>query len=273
MNELDIINGRLVLEEKTPCVLAAGGEKKFTNAAVWQGYITHFLNREVRGRLLPQTDYATKRPIALVWPEGDPPPQPFLEIYFNQRLPNYPGSFFGHAAINVNGRIFNFARKLNENEELDYGEYFYRPALGEFSPGANGKYDLSNPDEPRYDKFGRRFMRQILVLRITNVRDTAFLLDYFRKSLATIQNQNAGRTDVDVNQYFRAFSNNCVTMLYNGLSRWGINRLNRRLPWNFFLSCRREFSKLAAARRWQVSVRKLPQLKVPEAPFSAQSAA
>ena len=37
-------------------------------------------------------------------------------------------------AVNVNGAIFNFSHKINENEVMRNEEYFFRPALGEFAP-------------------------------------------------------------------------------------------------------------------------------------------
>ncbi|MCL5435583.1 MAG: hypothetical protein M1275_00690 [Patescibacteria group bacterium] len=268
MNHGEIAAGRLVSEEGKKFLRTDRGEKKFTEAAIWDGYFIHFNNRRVLGRTLPQIDYASGRPLALLWPEPDVPPEPFLEIYYNERLPNYPGSLFGHGAINVNGRIFNFAHKLNENEELTWEEYFFRPALGEFAPGPNGKYDISDPQRPYYDKFGRRFMRAVWKLRITGISNAAWLLEHFRARLKKIKTQILKPQFPDINRYFNLFSHNCITELHAGLTAWGLKNLNRWFPLDFFFSSKREFSKLAQKQNLQILVEKLPQLKVPEAPFS-----
>jgi hypothetical protein len=268
MTNNETIAGRLISKAGETYILTQNGEKKFTQAAIWHGYLQHFQNQRVLGRLLPQTDYETGRPIALLWPETKKESELFLEIYFNERLPNYLGSIFGHSAININGQIFNFAHKLNENEVLTWEEYFFRPAMGEFAPGPNGKYDISNPHRPYYDKFGRRFMRTVVSLRVTGIKNTSFLLKYFHASMKKIKTQTVKAHAPDINHYFNLAFYNCVTELHAGLTAWGLKNLHNRFPLDFFLSCKQELTKLAAKQRWRISVAKLPQFKVPEAPWS-----
>lgn len=261
----DIIEGVLLKTEQGCGVRTEDGETFFTQDHIWSGYIKHFQNQKVYARALPQTDYKTGRPIVFLWPNELLPQTPYVEIYFNEPLAAYLGSFFGHAAVNVNGRAFNFARKKNENEELAREEYFYRPARGEFAPAPKGGYDISDAKHPYYDKFGRRFMRKVYVLRITGLQtaDTDRLAGYYRQALTRIleRSKNSG----DENPDFRMFSNNCVAELQKGLSGWGLPPVHRWIPKTFFEDCAREFYRLAPKRGWTISVQALPQLIVPEA--------
>ena len=87
-------------------------KKIFENEKIWDGYVKHWENTAVIARRLTQLDYEDGSPIIIMWPDEPIPDKPFVQIYYNERLVKYFDSTLGHLAINVNGKIFNFAKKI-----------------------------------------------------------------------------------------------------------------------------------------------------------------
>ncbi|MBI4054398.1 MAG: hypothetical protein HY397_03670 [Candidatus Doudnabacteria bacterium] len=244
------------------------GQKHLLDCKIWSGYLKHWIGKAVQARILREKDYESGKPLALLWPQKKPREESgknFLELYFLERLAKYWGSLFGHSAINLNGRVFNFAHKLNENEEMSEEEFFYRPALGEFAPNLHGKYDTSDPEKPHYDKFGRVFMRTIHAFRIEGW-ETSALIAYYREMLAQIKN----RGDIRKDEYrdFNPITQNCVTIIRDGLRSTVLKQVKGILPKDFFASCVLEFLKLKKQRPITISFSTIPQILVPEAPKS-----
>ncbi|MDP2932847.1 MAG: hypothetical protein Q8N81_01830 [bacterium] len=264
---MDIKKGKLQLENNVAYLLTQEGVKCFETEKIWSGYLSHFLGKTVFARKLLQLDYDTGRPIILLWPAEIRPDHPSFELYYNERLPRYFGSLFGHIAINIKGTVFNFARMINEYEMLTEEEYFYRPALGEFGPGNKGRYNVSDPQKPHYDKFGRRFMRTVHALRVEGI-DAEKLLLIFRQIFGERQKYFAAHPDLINDPRFNFFSNSCVTPIRNGLFQFGLQKIPGIAPRDFYANCLRSFSELAKGKNLKISTFTLPQLKVSEAPFS-----
>jgi len=264
---MDIKKGKLLSKNSGAYLLTQDNAKYFETEKIWAGYLSHFLGNTVLARQLPQLDYDTGRPIILLWPAENRPALSFFELYYNERMPKYSGSLFGHIAINIKGTVFNFARKINECEMLTAEEYFYRPALGEFGPGHKGKYDISDPQKPYYDKFGRRFMRAIHALRVEGL-DTEKLLLIFQKIFAEKQQYFSARPDLENDPRFNLVSNSCVTPIRHGLTQFGFKNIPGIAPRDFYVNCLGYFSKYARDKNLKFSAGTKPQLKVPEAPFS-----
>ncbi|MCE9597146.1 MAG: hypothetical protein K8S54_04185 [Spirochaetia bacterium] len=179
------ISGILRANNGKPFIELADGSRHFEGERIWDGYLTHWADRHVHARTVPQKDYQTNRPIVLIWPQIDPVTS-CVELYYNEKLSQYWESMMGHIALNVNGLIFNFSNLLNENEISSPEEYFYRPALGEFAPlPGKGKWGFDESNRPYYDKFGRLFMRSIHVLRIEGL-DLVAMENQMRASLEQI---------------------------------------------------------------------------------------
>ena len=90
-------------------------EKKYLKMKRFgSGYVKHWKNTKVNARRLEQLDYENGKPIIIMWPDEPIPKKPFVHIYYNERLVKYWQSTLGHLAIDVNGKIFNFAEKYNE---------------------------------------------------------------------------------------------------------------------------------------------------------------
>ncbi|PJE73968.1 MAG: hypothetical protein COV02_00220 [Candidatus Terrybacteria bacterium CG10_big_fil_rev_8_21_14_0_10_41_10] len=272
-NSNKITEGVLKKDEIGSFIEGLEGKRHFSGERIWEGYTSHWLEKKVFARELKQLDYKTDMPIVLVW-SGDAeelknPVSNYIEVYYNERLIKYWSSFLGHVAANINGDIFNFSNKINENEILSPEEYFYRPALGEFSPGLSGGQDFSNPKLPHYDKFGRRFMRSIHVVRIEGEGlDAAFLKDVFNKKLNKIYNTPVDPARPDFYRDFNFRKNSCATIIRDGLREGGFADASGFCPRDFFVSCAKSFRRIARERNLSVSLRLMSQLKVPEAPPS-----
>jgi hypothetical protein len=254
-------NGRIFLASN-PASQALQNEK------IWQGYATHWLGKKVKARLLPQRDYETGKNIIIMWPDKEHSKVPFVEIYYNERLVKYPFSMLGHLAININNEIFNYSHLINENETILPEEYFYRPALGEFAPHpATGRFNVQDKDRPYFDKFGRNFMRTIHVLRIEGI-DTQRLVKYYRSALQEIQNTPDPKRPEKYRDY-GIFSKSCVTIVRDGLRDYGFKKLRGIFPRDFFIDAAFKLLPLNGRDGMRVELRCMPQLKVPEAPYSA----
>ncbi len=261
-------SGILRQGEKGPFLEGPYEEHFLEGRTIWKGYLQHWLDQPVHARDLSQKDYDTGEPILILWPQEVPEPEPFVELYYNERLVKYPASTFGHIAINVNGEIFNFSHLLNENEVLDRAEYFYRPALGEFAPSpTTGTFEIREDGRVYYDKFGRRFMRSIHVLKVVGM-DTEKLSTYYHNQLAAIHTYPKDPAQPEKFQGFSFFNRSCATIIRDGLREYGIRQVSGVLPRDFFISAARALIQEQDKQDFRIKLYKLAQLKVREAPYS-----
>ena len=256
MNIDTVVKGILRQEGGHAFIERADGRRHLAGETIWRGYLDHFRDCPVLARALPQTDYEHGRAIYIVWPDAPAPPEEFVELYYNERLVKYPASILGHNAINVNGRIFNFSHLLNENEVITPEEYFYRPALGEFAPSPDlGRFEIKADGRVYLDKFGRRFMRSIHVLRIFGV-DVRRLGEIFGEIM---QRVHAAPLREDHPEKWRDF---------HPLLQAGFTRVAGRFPRDLFVNAAYHLSRRDDVRTEIVT---LGQLKVAEAPYSEQA--
>lgn len=262
-------------------ILGDNGEKYLEEAPIWTGYLTHWQDKKVRARFLPQHDYETGKPIVLMWPGTPGPTRPYFELYYNERLVMYPISVCGHNAIDVNGEVFNFSHLLNENEVMSPEEYFYRPALGEFAPApGKSRVDLRNKEKPYYDRFGRLFMRTIHALRVewpdspaqrSNREAKLFLeklANYFHHKLQQVH--AAPRHPRKPEQYrdFNFFTESCTTIIRDGLRQAGFPSIRGILPRDMFVNAAHHFLQEQKKRNYRATLYMMPQLKTTETPYS-----
>ncbi|HOO72007.1 MAG TPA: hypothetical protein PK926_09615 [Spirochaetota bacterium] len=266
-----VYTGILEVSGRGACLRDDSGIARFEGERIWDGYITHWAGKKVCARRLAQRDYETGNNIIIMWPGPSGAQEPFVELYFNERLVKYPASLLGHLAINVNGSIFNFSHLLNENEALRHEEYFFRPALGEFAPHpVTMRFDRSDPDRPYYDKFGRLFMRSIHVLRLTGI-DTAAMKNIFDSELRSIYDTGgkAGRPEKYAG--FNLFTRSCATIIRDGLAAYGFTGISGIFPRDLFVNAAYYFFTGKDNLGITVSMKTLKQLVVPEAPLSAMA--
>jgi hypothetical protein len=255
----------LTREGERTYLAAPDGSRYLEEDRIWEGYLIHWLGIPVCARYLPQRDYETNRPIVIMWPDNPPAREPFMELYYNERLVKYPASFFGHTAINVNGDIFNYSHLINENEVMTEEEYFYRPALGEFAPSpCSGKFEVLPDGRKYYDKFGRNFMRSIHVVRVQGL-DTEALAAFYRAELERIHATPPHPKKPEKYRDFSFFKRSCTTIIRDGLRRLGFTEIAGLFPRDLFVSAA---YALQRAEGLEVSIFRRPQLRVPEAPPS-----
>lgn len=263
-----IYEGVLIGTGARPFLLGDNGVRYFENENIWSGYLLHFCGRRVCARRLPQKDYETGRPIVILWPDEPRPEKPFIDLYFNERLTKYSTSFLGHLAVNVSEEIFNFSHLMNENEVMRHEEYFYRPALGEFAPHPEtGRDNRDNPARPYYDKFGRRFMRTIHVLRITGL-DTQRLSAVFHDELEIIRNTPPDPKKPGAYRAFNMLTRSCSTIIRDGFKKAGFKNIRGIFPRDLFVNASYGFIKRSEYPVVKARLFKLNQLRVPEAPLS-----
>jgi len=257
--------GTLRVKGTTTYLEMDSGEKIFENEKIWDGYIKHWENTPVKARRLAQLDYEDDKPIIIMWPDEPKPKIPFVHIYYNERLVKYFDSTLGHLAINVNGKIFNFAKKINENEVITKEEYFYRPALGEFAPSPNtGKQEISVNGKSYFDKFGRNFMRGIHVLHLEGI-DTDKLYKILMKELDIIHNTPPKPDDSENYPDFHVIKRSCTSIVRNGLTEYGFTKIKGVVPRDFFINAAYYFQKETDLT---VRLYMMPQLIVSECPPS-----
>jgi len=265
----DLHSGILTEKDGKVFLIRDDGERLLEEEFIWGGYLLHFLGRGVRARFLEQRDYERCRPIVVLWPDEKGRNEPFVEIYYSERLRKYKVSILGHIAININGEIFNFSHLMNENEVITHEEYFYRPALGEFAPHPKtGRFNLDDHDKPYYDKFGRRFMRTTHVLRIEGV-NTQILHDYFHDRHRKIFDTPANPRRPQQYRDFSIFTNNCATIIRDGLREYGFKKIKGIFPRDLFVNTAYHFLELNKKGGINVKLFRIKQLKVPEADYSA----
>ncbi len=257
--------GVLRYNGKTSYVETTSGEKVFENEKIWDGYIKHWEDTPVSARRLKQLDYEDDKPIIIMWPDEPRPEKPFVHIYYNERLVKYFDSTMGHLAINVNGKIFNFAKKINENEILTKEEYFYRPALGEFAPSPNtGKQEISVNEKSYFDKFGRNFMRGVHVLYIEGI-NTDKLYGILKEELDIIHNTPPTQEEPENYPDFHAIKRSCTSIVRDGLRKYGFKKVKGVVPRDFFVNAAYTLKK---EQTLKVKIYNIPQLIVPECPPS-----
>ena len=214
----------------------ANGTKIFEDELIWSGYLKHWKNKAVCARRLEQKDYQNGKQILIMWPDEPRPKQPFVRIYYNERLVKYWQSTFGHLAIDINGDIFNFAEKYNEIEIITKEEYFYRPAIGEFAPSpTTGRQEIFQEGKSYLDKFGRNFMRGIHVCHIEGI-DTNKLHDILSEKMETIHNTPPNPKDPENWPDFHFIKRSCTTIVRDGLRACGYKNIKGVIPRDFFVN-------------------------------------
>jgi hypothetical protein len=264
-----IYRGVLTGTEGKSFLLGADGTRYLEDEIIWSGYLLHWRGLPVCARRLPQRDYETERPIVIMWPDEPLPEGTFVDLCFTERLRKYPISFLGHLAVNINGEIFNFSHLLNENEVLRHEEYFFRPARGEFAPHpASGRDNTADPQRPYYDKFGRLFMRNIHVLRITGL-DTQKFSQFSYDELNVIRNTppDPGRPGHYAD--FNLFTRSCSTIIRDGFRNLGFKKIRGVFPRELFVNVAYYFLHQLDCPLIKASRFTLHQLRVPEAAASA----
>ncbi len=266
-----IYKGKLQWADGVSFIETDEGERFLEENRIWNGYLHHWVNQNVCARKLPQQDYETGEPIIIMWPDLPPSENPYVEIYYNERLIKYPASTFGHNAINVNGEFFNFSHLINENESMDEAEYMYRPALGEFAPSPiTGKLEILEDGTAYYDKFGRNFMRGIHVIRLEGI-DADYLSRIYHNELKTIHATTPHPDYPEKYKDFSFYKRSCTTLIRDGLRQYGFKKITGFLPRDFFISAAVSLMKAQKEMDLTVQLYNRPQLKVPEAPFSKNS--
>lgn len=264
----EIHTGILTREEGRTFIADSSGTRHFEGERIWDGYVSHWLGVKVNARILSQRDYDTGKNMVILWPWKESSNRDYVEIYYNERLVKYTFSLFGHLAININGSIYNYSHLMNENEILTEEEYFYRPALGEFAPHpVTGKFNVQDSSRPYYDRFGRNFMRTIHVLRIEGL-DVGRMKDYCDRMLGEILDHPDPRRPEKYG-HFSLLKRSCVTIIRDSFRSAGYTGIRGIFPRDFFIHAAYEF--LNAEERGGIRARlyRMPQLKVPEAPYSA----
>ena len=260
------VRGILTVEDGRSFILGEDGTRYFEDDPIWSGYTKHWTGRKVYGRLLKEKDYETNKPMAILWPDEPRPESPFVEFYYNERLVKYMASTFGHNAINVDGGIYNFSHKINENEVMSEEEFFYRPALGEFAPSPRtGMFEVPEEGPPYFDKFGRNFMRTIHVLELKGL-DTEQLKSIYDRELDVIRNTPPKPDRPDHYADFSIWNRSCSTIIRDGLKELGYPKISGIFPHDLFVSAATVFSR---EQKLSVRIYRRKQLTVPEAEPSA----
>jgi len=263
-----MVTGILTQDNIASFILDESGDRRFEDRIIWDGYLAHWSGVKVHARELEQHDYTNNEPIIIIWPVETRSTEPFVDLYYNERLTKYFVSFLGHTAVNVNGSIFNFSHLMNENEIMDKEEYFYRPALGEFAPSPNnGLFEILEDGRVFYDKFGRNFMRTIHRIRIFGL-DTEKMMATLKQSLDIILNTPPNPKEPDKYKDFSIVSNNCATIIRDVFNQCGFPEIKGRFPRDLFVNTTYH---LFCHPELDVQYAKLPQLFVPEAPMSMVS--
>lgn len=262
--------GILSAENGQTFLLSKNGRRHFTDAAIWSGYIKHWTGRKLCGTLLPETDYETGKPVVLLWPSMPPEHEPYIELYYNERLVRYRISCLGHSAINVSGMVFNFSHLVNECEVISEAEYFYRPASGRFAPKPDEGFNIDDPEHPYLDKFGRQFMRTIYAARITGL-DTHGISEALQSELHTIRNTPEEMHRPGRYRDFNILTRSCTTIIRDVLRHNGFPGIRGLFPRELFVSAVWNFMRLEKSGKLKVSVYTRPQLRVEEAPLSSMT--
>ena len=263
-----MITGILTQDNIASFILDESGDRHFEDRIIWDGYLAHWSGVKVHARELEQHDYKNNEPIIIIWPVETRSTEPFVELYYNERLTKYFVSFLGHTAVNVNGSIFNFSHLMHENEIMEKEEYFYRPALGEFAPSPNnGLFEILEDGRVFYDKFGRNFMRTIHRIRIFGL-DTEKMMATLKQSLDVILNTPPNPKEPEKYKDFSIVSNNCATIIRDVFNQCGFPEIKGRFPRDLFVNTTYH---LFCHPELDVQYAKLPQLFVPEAPMSMVS--
>ena len=263
-----MVTGILTQDNHSSFILDEIGDHHFEDRVIWNGYLAHWSGEKVHARELNQHDYENNEPIIIIWPVEASSPEPFVDLYYNERLTKYFFSYLGHMAINVNGLIFNFSHLMNENEIMEKEEYLYRPALGEFAPSPNnGLFEILEDGRVFYDKFGRNFMRTIHQIRIFGL-DTEKMMGALKQRLDIILNTSPNPKDPEQYKDFSIVSNNCATIIRDAFNQCGFPKIKGRFPRDLFINTTYH---LLYDPELNVQYVKLPQLFVPEAPMSVMS--
>ena len=260
--------GILGRDATTEYVETDEGRRIVMSEPVWDGYFSHWLGQRVRVYRLAQRDYQSGSKILLLAPDRPGPTGPYVELYYNECLPGYISSMLGHFAINVNGRVFSFSETLNENEEMSLDEFLYRPALGEFSGHPDKMtFNIDDPDRPYYEKFGRRFMRTIHVLRIEGL-ETAALAEILRSEIRTVHETPPDPRRPHKYKDFHYVHRSCTSIVRDALRESGLREVSGVVPRELFLNAAYQLTRPHRSGNVEVQASLMDQLKVPERSYS-----
>lgn len=257
-------SGILIKRDEKFVLLSNYGAYLFSDRIIWEGYGQYFLNHNIEVSELEDTDYEKCEKILLMYPLPVKQESDFIELYYNERLVKYPASRFGHLSLNCNGTVFNFSHLINECEIISEEEYFFRPALGHFSPNPQTNLaDYTNPEKLYYDKFGRLFMRNVHVLRLSNV-DSSKLANVLTKRMKLFKEAGLGAPS-DKNSAFRPLSHNCVTEIADALKECGFGAGSHFIPRDCFAVTGSHWRRLAEKSGYDFSYYIMKQMPVKEA--------
>ena len=222
-----------------------------------------------------------------------------LQILFMHRLRGQVVSLFGHIAIIVRGRVWNFSAVLAENEMLEADEFYWRPCLPPFVPRggtdlpaslhrvhpagsswgtASGREDAPDPVQglvddrpaqkvgPRADRYGRRFMRSMDVLDISGLEPASIAA--LEEALAELMGrvrEGAPRSRRGESPYFSPWKMNCAGFVREAFALAGLAHFHSHLPRDLFVETGWHFTRQARQPGSAVRVerRRLPQVPVP----------
>ncbi|HPH02455.1 MAG TPA: hypothetical protein PK297_05830 [Spirochaetota bacterium] len=202
-----------------------------------------------------------------------------VSILFMHRLRGQIVSLFGHIAIIVRGRVWNFSAILEENECPRADEFFWRPCLSPFVPEGGTDLPVSlhrahpigslwgirggqreaagsperfandtsaNKSGPRADRYGRRFMRSMDVLEIAGLGSEAIaaLEDALTQLLGRV-NEAAPRSRRGESPYFSPWKMNCAGFVREAFRLAGLAHFHSHLPRDLFVEIGWHFTRQA----------------------------
>jgi hypothetical protein len=249
----------------------SAGQPVKVSERLWAGYIEHWLGQRVRMYRLRERDYDSGAQILLLAPDVPSPTPPYVELYYNECLPGYVSSLFGHLAINVDGRVFSFSETLNENEAISPEEFLYRPAMGEFAAHPDTQsFNVADPNRPYFENFGRRFMRSIHALHIQGL-DTARLTELLCLEIRIIGEKTPYPRRPHKYRDFHVIRRSCTSLIRDALREAGLREVSGILPRELFLNVAYQATRPDIRHSISVRASRLEQLKVPERPYSRPS--
>ncbi len=221
-----------------------------------------------------------------------------VQILFMHRLRGQVVSLFGHIAIIVRGRVWNFSAVLAENEVLAADEFYWRPCLPPFVPQGGtdlpaslhrvhpagsswgtvrDREDAPDPaqrldDErsaqtsgPRADRYGRRFMRSMDVIDISGLEPASIAA--LEKALTQLMDrvrEAAPRSRRGESPYFSPWKMNCAGFVREAFALAGLAHFHSHLPRDLFVEIGWHFTRQARLPESSVRIerRRMAQVAV-----------
>lgn len=285
-----IRQGVLTCEGGRP-VLVSGRERMILPGPFWEGW-TAMLAREVV--YFPAADLQPPCPVILP-AEEQADSDDEVEILFLHRLRGQLASLFGHIAIVVRGRVWNFSAVLAENEVLTVDEFYWRPCLPPFLPEEEGcltvlegvdpdsvsvrteggqQEETTCPDNRsakkgglRVDRYGRRFMRSLDRIKISGLSPAQ--LSNLEKSLTELMERvykAAPSSCRGESPYFSAWKMNCAGFVREAFALAGLANFQSHFPRDLFIEIGWHFIRQARQAGSSLRVKygqRIPQFPVP----------